>query len=171
MMTKAEEMKVLEKIGKLVESTGEGSYISMAFEGVLEDAEDNINNDFGNSWKQRAEAAEKMVKQYKKVRDELVEERDELKQTINAKNEQIESLVEQLNALRAELNNTKEAATRAELSARREIKLETADDSYFGQFRDIKYSRNDSYDFITVVEQDGWTQSYKMADITELRIQ
>lgn len=166
-MTKAEERKVLAQIRKLVESTGENSYIAMAFEGVLEDAEENIENDFGCSWKQRAEAAEKKIEQYKKVRDDLVEERDELQQIIKAKNEQIDSLVEQLEALRAERNDAQGAV----LMERKEIKVETADRSYFGQFREIRYNRNDKFDFITVEEQDGWMQSYKMADITELTIQ
>lgn len=170
-MTKAEEMKVLEKIRKLVESTGEGSYISMAFEGVLEDAEENIENDFGCSWKQRAEAAEKKIAEYKKVRDDLVEERDELKQTIDAKNEQIDSLVEQLTEVRAERDDAQDAAIQAEMTARREITVHTAEHSYFGQFRELRYNRNDSFDFITVVEQNGWITSYKMADITELTIQ
>lgn len=171
MMTKAEEMKVLEQIKKLVASTGEGSYISMAFEGVLEDAEENIENDFGNSWKQRAEAAEKKIEQYKKVRDELVEERDELQRENKELQEDCNALNERIAMLREEKHNAEESATQAELTARREIKVETAEDSYFGQFREIRYTRNDRYDFITVVEQDGWTQSYKMADITELTIQ
>lgn len=129
-MTKAEERKVLAQIRKLVESTGENSYIAMAFEGVLEDAEENIENDFGCSWKQRAESAEKKITEYKKVRDELVEEREELQKTIEAKNEQIDSLVEQLQALRAERNDAQGAV----LMERKEIKVETADRSYFGQF-------------------------------------
>lgn len=166
-MTKAEERKVLAQIRKLVESTGENSYIAMAFEGVLEDAEENIENDFGCSWKQRAEAAEKKITEYKKVRDELVEEREELQKTIEAKNEQIDSLVEQLQAIRAERDDAQGAA----LMERKEIKVETADRCYFGQFREIRYNRNDKFDFITVEEQDGWMQSYKMADITELTIQ
>ena len=166
-MTKAEERKVLAQIRKLVESTGENSYIAMAFEGVLEDAEENIENDFGCSWKQRAESAERKITEYKKVRDELVEEREELQKTIEAKNEQIDSLVEQLQAIRAERDDAQGAA----LMERKEIKVETADRSYFGQFREIRYNRNDKFDFITVEEQDGWMQSYKMADITELTIQ
>lgn len=60
--TKEQERKALEKIKKIVEELGEDSYIGMAFEGCFEIAEENIENDFGCSMKQRAEAAEKKLK-------------------------------------------------------------------------------------------------------------
>ena len=59
MTTKEQERKALAQIRKIVEGLGEGSYIGMAFEGCFEIAEENIENDFGCSMKQRAEAAEK----------------------------------------------------------------------------------------------------------------
>lgn len=58
MATKAEERKALEQIRKIVEGLGEGSYISIAMEGMFEDAEENINNDFGVSMKDRWQTAE-----------------------------------------------------------------------------------------------------------------
>ena len=61
MTTKEMERKALEKIRKIVADLGEDSYIGMAFEGCFEIAEENIENDFGCSMKQRAEAAEKKV--------------------------------------------------------------------------------------------------------------
>lgn len=61
MTTKDQERKALEKIRKIVADLGENSYIGMAFEGCFEVAEENIENDFGCSMKQRAEAAEKKV--------------------------------------------------------------------------------------------------------------
>lgn len=59
--TKEQERKALAQIRKIVEDLGEDSYIGMAFEGCFEIAEDNIENDFGCSMKQRAESAEKKV--------------------------------------------------------------------------------------------------------------
>ena len=59
--TKEQERKALAQIRKIVEDLGEGSYIGMAFEGCFEIAEENIENDFGCSMKQRAESAEKKV--------------------------------------------------------------------------------------------------------------
>lgn len=61
MTTKEQERKALEQIRKIVAGLGEGSYLSMAFEGCFEVAEENIENDFGCSLKDRAETAEKKL--------------------------------------------------------------------------------------------------------------
>lgn len=58
MATKDQERKALDRIRKIVQELGEGSYIGMAFEGCFEVAEENIENDFACSMKQRAEKAE-----------------------------------------------------------------------------------------------------------------
>lgn len=63
MITKKQERKALEEIKGIVESLGADSYIATAFEGCFEIAEQNINNDFACSMKQKYEAAnEKAVK-------------------------------------------------------------------------------------------------------------
>ena len=59
MTTKEQERKALEQIRKIFESLGEDSYVATAFEGCFEIAEENINNDFACSMKQRVDAAEK----------------------------------------------------------------------------------------------------------------
>lgn len=66
MSTKEQERKALEQIKKIVAGFGEKSYIGMAFEGCFEIAEENIENDFGCSMKQRAEAAERDLKEAEK---------------------------------------------------------------------------------------------------------
>jgi len=48
-MTKAEELKVLEKIDALIKSTGEDSYIAMTFAGIVDVARTNIENDWGEA--------------------------------------------------------------------------------------------------------------------------
>lgn len=60
MTTKEMERKALEQIRKIVEGLGEDSYIATAFEGCFEIAEENIENDFACSMKQRKEAAEEL---------------------------------------------------------------------------------------------------------------
>lgn len=55
MTTKEQELKALEQIKKIVSNLGADSYIATAFEGCFEIAEDNIENDFACSMKQRAE--------------------------------------------------------------------------------------------------------------------
>jgi DNA repair exonuclease SbcCD ATPase subunit len=54
MATKDQERKALEEIKAIVEKVGgDQSYIGMAFKGCFEIAEDNIVNDFGDSWMDR----------------------------------------------------------------------------------------------------------------------
>lgn len=55
MATKAQERAALEKIRKIVDGLGEDSYIGHAMDGVFEDAEQNIENDFWNSYRDRYE--------------------------------------------------------------------------------------------------------------------
>lgn len=57
MMTKDQEREVLQKIKKLIDSTGSDSYIEAAFDGCVELAEENITNDFLTSFKERSESA------------------------------------------------------------------------------------------------------------------
>lgn len=57
--TKDQERKALEEIRKIVDNLGENSYVGAAMEGVLELAEDNIENDFVQSMKESVEKAEK----------------------------------------------------------------------------------------------------------------
>ena len=60
--TKEQERKAIEKIRKIVAELGESSYVGTALEGCLEDAENNIENDFGDSMKRRLEYAEAQLK-------------------------------------------------------------------------------------------------------------
>ena len=55
--TKDQERKALAKIKEIVEGLGPDSYIATAFDGCFQDAETNIENDFGFSMKQRLESA------------------------------------------------------------------------------------------------------------------
>lgn len=64
--TKEQERKALEQIKSILAGLSDDpdtSYLLRAFEGCVEDAEANIENDFGNSWKRRAESAEKRIKE------------------------------------------------------------------------------------------------------------
>ncbi len=57
--TKEQERKALEQIKKIVDCLGKDSYIATAFEGCFEIAEENIENDFACSMRQRYERASK----------------------------------------------------------------------------------------------------------------
>lgn len=69
--TKEQERKALAQIRKIIDGLGEDSYIGMAFEGCFEIAEENIENDFGCSMKQRVDAATKKASDLEKKVAEL----------------------------------------------------------------------------------------------------
>ena len=79
MATKKEEREALQKIIKIIESLGEDSYLSFAFDGALEDAERNIDEDAAYSYKSRYES---LINRYESVVKEnckLSEENRELR--------------------------------------------------------------------------------------------
>ena len=83
-----------------MDGLGEDSYIAMAFEGCFEIAEENIQNDWGCSMKQRAESAEKKVEELEKL---LKETNDRLNRTIKALNINNENATSEINRLQDEI--------------------------------------------------------------------
>lgn len=137
--TKEQERKALEKIKKIVADLGEGSYIGMAFEGCFEKAEENIDNDFGCSFKSELESARREIdRKYEQVR-ELMESVDDLTVKLNEEmkfNELLESkLLSQENIEHLKvlvINENKKAASQATEAANKILDLaETPDDPAF----------------------------------------
>lgn len=56
-MTKEQEREALKKIADIIQGLGPDSYLSSAFDGCIELAESNIDNDFMESFKDKAERA------------------------------------------------------------------------------------------------------------------
>lgn len=79
MVTKDQERKALEQIRKIVEGLGEDSYIGMAMIGVLEDAKENIENDWTCSNYDRWQMAEQKLEQTKQGNIMLQEQLNETK--------------------------------------------------------------------------------------------
>lgn len=79
MVTKDQERKALEQIREIVESLGEDSYIGMAMIGVLEDAKQNIENDWACSNYDRWQMAEQKLEQTKQGNIWLQEQLNEAK--------------------------------------------------------------------------------------------
>ena len=77
MATKAQERAALKKIRNIVDGLGEESYIGYAMDGVFEDAEQNIENDFWNSYRDRYEY---MNVQFEKAEDDLVKANERAKE-------------------------------------------------------------------------------------------
>ena len=117
--TKEQEREALAKIVKIIEGLGPGSYVGIAFEGCFKDAEDNIENDFGCSMKQKLESAETRLAD---AEERLKEERKALEEKL-AKQSLPEWLRFDLHALAAEDS----AAARKRMEESAEIMAETAD--------------------------------------------
>lgn len=75
MATKEQERQALAQIKEIIEGLGKASYIGMAMEGMIEDAEENIENDFALSMKDRYEGEKKKVEL---LSDDLEQARKEL---------------------------------------------------------------------------------------------
>lgn len=75
MTTKEQERKALEQIRQIIAGLGNCSYIGMAMEGMIEDAEENIENDFALSTKDRYEGENKKAEL---LNDDLEQTRKEL---------------------------------------------------------------------------------------------
>lgn len=75
--TKDQEREALEKIKAIVEALGPDSYIGTALDGCFEIAEENIENDFACSMKQRVEAVvvenTRLKEKVKELEDKLAE--------------------------------------------------------------------------------------------------
>ena len=75
--TKDQEREALEKIKAILDTLGLDSYVGTAFEGCLEIAEENIENGFAFSMKQRVEAAvvenSRLKERVKELEDKLAE--------------------------------------------------------------------------------------------------
>lgn len=135
MATKAEERKALEKIKNIVESIGgKDSYIGMAFEGVFEMAEDNIENDFGRSakikWETIANERDFMEREATNTSNKLREvqrDYDEYKRLAEEATEEYQRKIANLEEQRDyELAKRKETEAQAIEIVDAKVKAETA---------------------------------------------
>lgn len=121
--TKEQERKALARIKKIVEELGEDSYIGMAFDGCFEIAEENIENDFACSMKQRAEKAESETARYKRMYESTAEDFERLEIEMNTFEQKILTTSE-AGAIKSILQHVKlEAASIADRSAERIVEL------------------------------------------------
>lgn len=107
--TKQQERDALEKIRKIVAELGPDSYIATAFAGCFEIAEENIENDFADSMKARAEAAEKEAHRTDAELASYKSKVAELEKDITEKDAKIASLKSELaNASEIAIHNAKQ---------------------------------------------------------------
>lgn len=168
MTTKEQERKALEQIKKIIAGLGEDSYIGTAFEGCFEIAEQNIEDDFAFSMKQRWEKAEKDSEYFHEIANHeaaeikrLEQEVQELKEDCKALNDRIHNLIGEKNMAQQEMMNE-----------RKDVTVETTDGNRdCTSFARVQFYNNDGFKFINVVQKSGWTTSYKIDDLKTLVIE
>ena len=69
--SKADELKALEKIEKIIADLGPGSYLSLTFEHCAELARENIEFDMGCSWYDKAQSEHRQVEQLERDIQEM----------------------------------------------------------------------------------------------------
>lgn len=98
-MTKEQERAALAKIEKIVKEAGPESYIGITFDGIVEQAAENIANDFGGNYKDmwegaliRLENRESANEALKKANADIQAELDKYKSWYEQKNNRIDEL-------------------------------------------------------------------------------
>lgn len=105
--SKQQEWETLAVIRKMVDGLGPESYIATAFAGAFEDAEANIENDFGNSMKARWELAERNLETAKSQIRILKRQKRDLKETLDRlQQETIDRLQKENKRLAQQVNRT-----------------------------------------------------------------
>ena len=131
--TKEEERAALAKIKKIIEGLGEGSYIDWAFDGIIDLAERNIENDSAESMKEALEAErhghqaeiERSAELDKKI-EELEKKVEYLDRQYGIKDRRVADLLaeqDDWSDLVTQVNNEK-AGLREELKATKQENLE-----------------------------------------------
>ena len=96
MTTKDQERKALEEIRAIVEKVGgDQSYIGMAFKGCFDLAEQNIINDFGDSWMDRWSSA--------------IDGQNKISEALRKAQQEAKDLKEELDITHGQLNKIRDA--------------------------------------------------------------
>lgn len=130
--TKQQERETLAVIHKMVDDLGPESYIATAFAGAFEDAEANIENDFGNSMKARWELAERKLAAAKFQIEKLKCQKRRLQETVNnLRQEDLDRLQKKNESLTLQMSRIKFAAN-----------------SYYGTYRPIVDDAVNNYEAV-----------------------
>lgn len=172
--TKEQERKALEKIKEIVAGLGDDSYVGTALKGCFEIAEQNIENDFGDSMMDRSEmwhdTAINHSFEIDALKDELTKKQNEIDDLFKRIKEQkddikmwqglLDQSLKKINEIENEVNNE-----------RKDLTITIGDDEHTTGFKSIKLCRNNLFDFIVIEQRDGWTESYKLNEIKSLTIE
>lgn len=111
-MTKAEELKTLEKIEKLIQSAGDDSYITMTFAGIVDICRSNITNDFGDAPVKDLEEARHRAEMLDDIAHKALGERDKLQEDFDDLAVAYREAVEAANAAHPYAREASKAARR-----------------------------------------------------------
>lgn len=143
MNTKKEERDALNKIVAILSTLDNDGYVNTAFAGCVEDACQNIANDFALSWQDRAEC-------YKNGMEQAQRERDEARSARMTVDAEFRALTAQYNALREDCTGTsralKEEHDRADAAT---AALDNAERENARLINEIIMLKAKLYDFIT----------------------
>lgn len=146
--TNAQEREALAKIREILEDfSPEDTYVGKAFEGCVEQAEENIRNDWMLSWKHRYEAKANSV-------EGLLNANTELKRTLN----QRDDTIARLNAMNEDAGREMSSMTDERIKLRREgselrCKLAEATKTSDGLKQTILELKAKLYDMMTAGEE------------------
>lgn len=164
--TKEMERKALEKIRKIVAELGEDSYVATAFEGCFEKAEENIENDFACSWKQIAQINEREATRLENQVADLKKDVSREKARREKLTAEYEEKINELNESIKKLGDEKRELTTMVIRERKELKIN--DDLM--PFKEVRFVNNDGFMFFNVVEESGWTTSYRAEELNGFAI-
>lgn len=112
-MTKEQERAALAKIEKIIKDAGPDSYIGMTFAGIVEQAADNITNDFASNYKEAYETATDRITILNDAIKKLEDERNDLKEqmktvtgALEAAQDKIKEYQHRIDDVRTEKNET-----------------------------------------------------------------
>lgn len=113
MTTKDQERAILAKIEKLINEAGPDSYIATTFDGILEQAAENIANDWGCNYKEAYEKQTEKLNEAQKDIKALVSQNDDLKEqmktitgALEAAQDKIKEYQHRIDDVRTEKNET-----------------------------------------------------------------
>lgn len=102
--TKAQERKAIEQIATILEGLGSDSYLNTALEGCLEIAEENITNDFADSYKARYQDAIKKCNEYADRLATALEDIQNFKDQLARADELIKRQADEIEAKKARID-------------------------------------------------------------------
>lgn len=154
-MTKAEELKILEKIEALIKSAGVDSYIGPTFAGIVEVCRENIENDWGMCPLEDLDTARKQGAELHGIAEKALADYDKLKAEYDALAGAYRGAVKASNTARVYAVAAAQEAKKA-LEA---LEVETDGDTIAYHFRQMKKAEQAVY-MIHEVQQKAYSRPY-----------